>query len=127
MNLAYYYPVIFWNTANLIVDCGGEQIELDDDENEEEDNIEEIDVSLSDEEVADDEEKPKNKSANYDKIATVIGKFREYGITVAPPDINDSSFIFTPVVENNVILYGLRVITGIGTDIIKSIITNRPY
>ena len=24
MNLAYYYPIIFWNTANLIVDSGAE-------------------------------------------------------------------------------------------------------
>ena len=125
MNLARYYPIIFWNTANLIVDCGGEMVELEEDE--EEDTLDEIDVTESDDEVAEDEEKAKNKSANYDKIATVIGKFREYGITVASPDINESSFIFTPIVENNVILYGMRGITGVGTDIIKSIISNRPY
>ena len=127
MNLARYYPIIFWNTANLIVDCGGEEIDLED--NEEEDiDIDDMDMAISDDEdAADDEEKVKNKSADYGKIATVIGKFKEYGITVAPPDINESSFIFTPIVEDNMILYGLRGITGVGTDIIKSIIANRPY
>ena len=126
MNLAYYYPIIFWNTANLIVDSGGDQFDLEDDEDEE--NLEDIDISLSDDdEVDEEEEKVKNKSADYDKIATVIGKFKEYGIAVAPPDINESSFTFTPVVEDNRILYGLRGITGIGTDIIKLIIVNRPY
>ena len=127
MNLAYYYPVIFWNTANLIVDSGGDQFELDDDE---EEDVDEIDISLSDDEeleADEQEEKVKNKSADYDKIATVIGKFREYGIIVSPPDINESSFTFTPIVEDSRILYGLRGITGIGTDIIKEIIAHRPY
>ena len=31
MNLAYKYPIIFWNTANLIVDSGGTtEVEYDD-------------------------------------------------------------------------------------------------
>ena len=34
MNLAKYFPVIFWNTANLIVDSGGDQLDLEDDEDE---------------------------------------------------------------------------------------------
>lgn len=128
MNLARYYPIIFWNTANLIVDCGGEEIDLEDNEEEEDIDIDDMDMAISDDEdAAEDEEKVKNKSADYGKIATVIGKFREYGITVASPDINESSFIFTPIVEENMILYGLRGITGVGTDIIKSIIANRPY
>ena len=130
MNLARYYPIIFWNTANLIVDSGGDQFVLDEDE--EEESIDGVDIALSDDddddsEADEQEEKVKNKSADYDKIAAVIGKFREYGIIVAPPDINESSFTFTPIVEDNLILYGLRGITGIGTDIIKTIILNRPY
>lgn len=129
MNLARFYPVIFWNTANLIVDSGGDQLDLGETEDEEE-SIDDVDMSLSDDENAEaeeQEEKTKNKSANYDKIAAVIGKFRNYGIIVSPPDINESSFTFTPIVEDSRILYGLRGITGIGTDVIKAIILNRPY
>jgi len=125
MNLAKYFPVIFWNTANLIVDSGGDQFDLEDDEDE---NLDDVDMSLSeDEEENEQEEKVKNKSADYDKIAAVIGKFKEYGIIVDPPDINESSFTFTPIVEENRILYGLRGITSVGIDIIKSIMANRPY
>jgi len=129
MNLARFYPIIFWNTANLIVDSGGDQLNLGETEDEEE-SIDDVDMSLSDDESAEaeeQEEKIKNKSANYDKIAAVIGKFRNYGIIVSPPDINESSFTFTPIVEDSRILYGLRGITGIGTDVIKAIILNRPY
>ena len=33
MNLAYKYPLIFWNTANLIVDSAGVDYSSDDEEN----------------------------------------------------------------------------------------------
>ena len=71
--------------------------------------------------------KKKVKTVDYGKIATAIGRFKNFGITVAPPDINSSSFTFTPIVETNTILYGLRGITRISTDLVKEIIAKRPF
>ena len=35
MNLAYKYPIVYWNTANLIVDSGGIQSNNEDEDDEE--------------------------------------------------------------------------------------------
>ena len=61
------------------------------------------------------------------KTARAIGRFKSYGINILPPDINTSSFTFAPNVEQNSITYGLRGITRISNDIIKLIMSNRPY
>lgn len=116
MNLAYKYPIIFWNTANLIVDSGAmnleEEIDFDDDE------------ETDDEE---DDKKIKNSSTDYGKIASAIGKMKTNGISFSLPDINKSDITFSPDLENNTILYGLRGITRIGNQLIKDIMVNRPY
>ena len=140
MNLAYKYPIIFWNTANLIVDSGGvqsvdfedaedEMIIVDDapdeDDDEDQEEWEEENENVNDEDV--DKKKKKNKTVDYGKVASAIGKFSNYGIKVSPPNINTSSYTFTPVVESNEILYGLRGITRLSSDLINSIIENRPY
>ena len=146
MNLARFYPIIFWNTANLIVDSGGSQtIEYDsdgeasiiveaapdEDEDEDEEETEELEEWEEENEVIEDvkeeKKKEKTKSVDYGKVASAIGKFSSYGIKVSPPDINNSSFTFTPVVEDNAILYGLRGITRLSTSTIKSIMSNRPF
>lgn len=143
MNLAYNYPIMFWNCACLISDSGG--AESDDDEQTEEENVyEEVEYSSfedfgaegeDDEDEDEDEEtvsttskkKKKTKSANYGKIATAIGKIKSSGVDVAPPDINKSSFTFYPDVESNTIRYGLSGITKVGEDLVKAIIDGRPY
>lgn len=61
------------------------------------------------------------------KIASAIGKMKQSGINIISPDINDSSYTFSPDVKTNSIRYGLSGITRIGEDIIKKIIENRPY
>lgn len=143
MNLARFEPIIFWNTANLIVDSGGSQTIEYDDEGEasiivdaapDEDSDEEVEEleewEEENENVAgekEDKKKEKNKSVDYGKVASAIGKFSTYGIKVSPPDINGSSFTFTPVVKDNVILYGLRGITRLSTSVIKDIMTKRPF
>ena len=138
MNLARFYPIIFWNTANLIVDSGGIQIgaaededegldvepEPDEDEEEQEEWEEENEITEGEKE---DKKKDKTKTVDYGKVATAIGRFNSYGIRVSPPDINNSSYTFTPVVERNEILYGLRGITRLSTSIIKEIIDQRPF
>ena len=138
MNLAFKYPIMFWNCACLISDSGG--IEMDNIEEEEQEIIEEqyencveefID-DLDDDDDDDEEEiiskkKKKTKTNNYGKIASAIGKIKTTGVIVAPPDINHSTYTFSPDIENNTIRYGLSGITRIGEDLIKEIITNRPY
>ena len=139
MNLARFYPIIFWNTANLIVDSGGIQIEEVEDEDEgldvepeaEEDDDEDEEEWEEENEVTEgekeDKKKEKTKTVDYGKVATAIGRFNNYGIKVAPPNINDSSYTFTPVVERNEILYGLRGITRLSTSIIREIMEMRPF
>lgn len=143
MNLASKYPIIFWNTANLIVDSAGvpETDEEDPDtlivELEDEEPVEEI-VDIyepEDWEEYDYEDLPdrsakkkkKVKSVDFGKIAAAIGKFQQEGITILPPDINKSEYSFTPIVEENAIASGLRGLTRISADLVKTIIANRPY
>ncbi len=144
MNLAYKYPIIFWNCACLISDSGGASIEeeneegneeyeiateieynstegFNDDEDEENDDAEEgNDVSLSD-------KKKKTKTVNYGKIAAAIGKMTASGVKVTLPDINLSTYTFSPDATNNIIRYGLSGISKIGDDIVRKIMSARPF
>ena len=97
MNLAYRFPLIYWNTACLITDTGGAE-DLDGD-----------------------------KSNNYDKLADGINKMQQEGITVYPPDINKASFTFQPDEESNHIMFGLRGILGVGSEVIDEIMSKRPF
>jgi DNA polymerase-3 subunit alpha len=144
MNLAYRFPTMFWNCACLISDAGG--AESDESETEEETETQEIFYEDyegfedfveedEDEEEEDDEEevsktnkkKKKTKSTNYGKIASAIGKIKSSGVNVAPPDINKSTYTFSPDVENNTIRYGLSGITKVGEELVKTIMDGRPY
>ena len=137
MNLAYHYPIIFWNCACLITDAGGDEKEAEDEEVEviEEVFTNEIEEFALDDSEDDDEgeeevavkKKKKTASVNYGKIATAIGKMRMNGIMVEPPDINKSNYTFSPDAELNIIRYGISGITRVGEDIVKQIIANRPY
>ena len=145
MNLAYRFPIMFWNCACLISDSGGaESDEEYDDHPDQEECYEEVeydsmeDFSAEEEDDEDEDEdgeavsaaskkKKKTKSANYGKIATAIGKIKSSGVDVAPPDINKSSFTFYPDVESNTIRYGLSGITKVGEELVKAIMDGRPY
>ena len=138
MNLAYHYPIIFWNCACLITDAGGDEKEQEDEEVEvvEEVYNNEIEEFTQDDEEDDDEDeeveagvkkKKKTLSVNYGKIATAIGKMRMSGIIVEPPDINKSTYTFSPDAELNIIRYGISGITRVGEELVKAIIINRPY
>ena len=61
------------------------------------------------------------KRANYISIA------EKMGIEIQTPDINKSNADFTPIAEENKILYGLGSIKGVGESAIPEIIANRPY
>lgn len=138
MNLAYKYPIIFWNCACLISDSGGDENEDSDDdimqiyEETYENDIESF--TEDNEEDEDDEEenevktkKKKTKANNYGRIASAIGKMKSVGVSIQSPDINNSSYTFSPDAKQNLIRYGLSGITRIGEDLIKEIINNRPY
>ena len=142
MNLAFHYPVIYWNTACLISDSGGaerDDSELGEDEEREDlwfvevESIVEEFVEEDDEEDEEDEEevtvkkKKKTRSANYGKIASAIGKMKSEGVEIVSPNINKSSFTFSPDAETNTIRFGLSGITRIGEELIQNIIENRPY
>lgn len=98
MNLAFKYPIIFWNTACLITDSGG---------------VEESDAD--------------GKSTDYGKIARAINKMQLAGIEINLPDINKSGYTFTPNVDENKIYFGMRGMLNVGEEIIQDIISNRPY
>ena len=154
MNLAYRYPIMFWNCACLISDAGGNESneEIDEEvieENKHEEvygneimdfNEEEDEVESSYEEAEDCDgypaeimvapdgtKKKKVKSTNYGKIASAIGKIKSSGVNVAPPDINKSTYTFSPDIENNTIRYGLSGITKVGEELVKTIMDGRPY
>ena len=61
------------------------------------------------------------------KIATAIGKIKQSGVDVAPPDINRSGYTFTPDVDANTIRYGLSGITKVGEDVVRASMDGRPY
>lgn len=95
-----------------------EQI-LDEEYNEDENEIEN--------ENEEEETKVKNSAADYGKIASAIGKMRARNVNFSLPDINKSDITFTPDLDTNTIIYGLRGITRVGNQLIKDIIKNRPY
>lgn len=113
--LATQFPMIYWNTACLIVNSGGleDPMEVDD-----EDDVEEEEDSTK---------KKKTRSMNYGKVASAIGKMQTAGIEVSPPNINKSAYTFTPDEDHNIIRFGLSGITRISADLVQSIIANRPY
>ena len=138
MNLAFHYPIIFWNCACLINDAGGDEKEEIDEDNEVVEEVyscdiedfgndEDEDDEDDDEEIVFDKKKKKTSATNYGKIATAIGKMRMSGIIVQPPDINKSTYTFSPDMEANVIRYGISGITRVGEELVKTIIANRPY
>ena len=66
-------------------------------------------------------------STDYGKIAKAIGDIRSKGINVSLANINKSKFGFSPDVDNNRILFGLKGMLNVGDDVVDAIIANRPY
>ena len=98
MNLCYHFPHLFWDCACLITKAGGTD-EVDSD----------------------------NKNSNYNKIASAINKMKDLGVNINLPDINKSSYSFTPDIDKNEIIFGLKGMPTVGEELISRIIENRPY
>jgi DNA polymerase III subunit alpha len=97
LNLAHFYPQIYWDCACLTINAGA------------------------------DEDNEDNKGTNYGKVAAAIGAMQKRGVKVALPDINHADFGFKPDVENNQIIFGLKAVNGISDEIAELIIQHRPY
>lgn len=102
LNLNHKFNPLYWQTACLSVNAGSADEDQDDEDS-------------------------KSKSTDYGKIAYAIGNIQQRGIKVSLPDINKAGFSFTPDIENNAIIFGLKGINGIGDDVVHTIIENRPY
>ena len=68
-----------------------------------------------------------NDSTNYGKMAIAIASVQKEGVDVTLPVVNDADFGFKPDTKNDRIIFGLKGINGINTDISQAIIQNRPY
>lgn len=68
-----------------------------------------------------------DKATDYAKIAVAIGYIKSNGVNVALPDVNRSKFNFSPDLEGDRILFGLKGLANIGDDVVNNIISNRPY
>lgn len=60
---------------------------------------------------------------SHRKVAEYIVECRRMGITVLPPDVNESSILFTPL--DGVIRFGLAAIKNVGTQAMESILQER--
>lgn len=98
LNLAYHYPIIYWNTACLTVNAG-----------------------------ADEESKGSKQSTDYGKVATSIAQMQKRGIKIQAPLINKAELGFKADEENNAILFALKSISGIGDDVVEIIREARPF
>lgn len=116
MNLAYHYPIIYWNCACLSVDSSA--ISDEDFYNLIDDDI----ISVDD----NDEDKKVANKMDYAKMAEALSRFKKV-CKIDMPDINKSRLSFTPDVETNTILYGLKGICQITDPTIREIMDNRPF
>lgn len=73
------------------------------------------------------DEQHEGETTDYGAVAVAIFNLQSQGVKVSLPDINTSTFGFKPDVANNEILYALKAISGVGDDLSKRIIANRPY
>ncbi|MGO2422281.1 MAG: DNA polymerase III subunit alpha, partial [Brevibacterium aurantiacum] len=60
---------------------------------------------------------------NKDKLAIYLNECRRLGITVLPPDVNDSALHFTPVGED--IRFGMGAVRNVGANVVDGIVEAR--
>lgn len=111
LNLIYYYPSIYWNTAVLLVESGALELESNDDTNEDDDN----------------EDNSKEKTTNYGTVAKAIGNMQDKGVKISLPDINKADVGFKPYEETNEIVFGLKGIMKMNNETSRLIMEHRPF
>ena len=105
LNLVYYYPAIYWNTAVLMVESGA------------------VDRETSE----DSEIEAKERTTNYGEIAKAIGKLQAKNINISLPYVNKAEQGFLPNEENNEIIFGFKGIMKINNETAQIIMQNRPF
>ena len=105
--MATKWNPIYWDTSVLVVNSGSLEVaEIDDDE---------LDVET------------KEKGTDYAKVAKALGEIIDHHIQVSLVDINESDYGFKPDVKNNQILFGLKALSGVNSEMIEMIKAGRPY
>lgn len=117
MNLAYKWPIIYWNCACLSVDSSA----IDESDF---DNL--LDEGIIDLAEIDEADKRDQSKVDVSKIILAVNRFKDI-CTITPPDINRSKLGFMPNVDKNEIMYGLKGITLITAPVIQEIMEHRPY
>ena len=107
--IASKWNPIYWNTACLIVNSGS----LEDDDYDEDENGDSV--------------RKTEKGTDYAKNAKAIGDIIGQGIRVSLVDINRSAYSFKPDPENNQILFGMKALSNLSSDVIEQIEKGRPY
>ena len=68
-----------------------------------------------------------NDSTDYGKMGVAIASVQKESVNVTMPLINEADFGFKPDIPNNRIIFGLKGINSINTELTQTIIANRPY
>ena len=68
-----------------------------------------------------------NDGTNYGKMASAIASVIQSGVNVELPLINEAGFGFKVDKNNNQIIFSLKAVNGLGTELVQEIIKNRPY
>ena len=68
-----------------------------------------------------------NEGTDYGKVGVATARIIAEGVHVANPDINTAGFGFKPDEKNNQIIYGLKPINSINTELAQAIIASRPF
>lgn len=67
------------------------------------------------------------ESTNYGKMAVAIASIQKENVKIELPLINTAEFGLKADAVNNRIIFGLKGIKGVGDELAKAIIKNRPY
>lgn len=68
-----------------------------------------------------------NNSTDYAKMAKAIASIKEKNIKISLADINSSEFGFKPDIAHNQILFGLKSMLNVSSELVADIVNNRPY
>jgi DNA polymerase-3 subunit alpha len=105
LNLVFYYPPIYWNTAVLLVESGAIEREV----------AEDSDIEK------------KERTTNYGEVAKAIGNLQARGIKISLPYINKAEQGFMPNEENNEIVFGFKGIMCVNNETSQFIMERRPF
>ena len=132
MNLATKYDPLYWDCACLCVNSGNSATDLGAEDADDDligDHDEKADDPIDDAILlpAEDKKTAKRIAPNYGKIAKAISDVQQRGVDVTLPDINESGVDFLPNTSKNAIEYSLGAISGVGAELVQTIIKSRPY